>query len=204
MKKLLSLFAVTAVAASVAALRAATITVNTADNTDFSAGKTNLVTAIKSLNDGDTIAFNIPGTAGQVHYVLTPAGGYPIITNNSVTIDGYRQPSASPNTNPIHAPNNAKIKICLDSRSGNATDMGNIELLGPAGENFGFGHDEWAVLGVFRGTNVNFKGLGILSSPVGSDGVAFIKSFSFARDYLGSCANWHVSGCWIGVDPADG
>ena len=34
---------------------AATITVNTADNTDFSAGKTNLVLAINSLADGDTI-----------------------------------------------------------------------------------------------------------------------------------------------------
>ena len=43
-----------------------TIVVNTADNTDFSAGKTNLVTAINLLGDGDTINFNIPG-AGP-HY----------------------------------------------------------------------------------------------------------------------------------------
>ena len=73
MKKLLSLFAVTAVAASVAALRAATITVNTADNIDFSAGKTNLATAIKSLNDGDTIAFNNPATTfSNISVVKTP------------------------------------------------------------------------------------------------------------------------------------
>src|SRR5207302_8289375 len=59
-----------------------------------------------------TISFNVPGTAGQVHYLQTPPNGYPIITNNGVTIDGYSQPGASPNSNPIHAPNNARIKIC--------------------------------------------------------------------------------------------
>ena len=36
-------------------MQAKIITVNTADNTDFSAGKTNLVTAINALADGDTI-----------------------------------------------------------------------------------------------------------------------------------------------------
>ena len=65
MKKFAPLFSVTAVIACLTTARAAIITVNTEDNTDFSAGKTNLVTAIKSLNDGDTIAFNIPGTAGR-------------------------------------------------------------------------------------------------------------------------------------------
>ena len=110
MKKLLSLFAVTAVAASVAALRAASITVNTADSTDFSAGKTNLVTAIKSLNDGDTITFNIPGTAGQVHYLLTPAGGYPIITNNSVSHDGiHGYPNGAPGDSDFNVKNTVGI-----------------------------------------------------------------------------------------------
>ncbi len=131
MKRFVPLFAVTAVITCVTTTRAAIITVNTEDNTDFSAGKTNLVAAINSLHDGDTISFNGPGTAGQVHYLQTPPNGYPIITNNGVTIDGYSQPGASPNTNPIHAPNNARIKICLDSRNGNGTDMGKIESLGP-------------------------------------------------------------------------
>src|SRR5438309_11740537 len=142
MNKFARLFAVTPLAASVGALHAAIITVNTEDNTDFSAGKTNLVTAINSLSDGDTIAFNIPGAAGQVHYLQTPPNGYRIITNNNVKIDGYTQPTATPNTNPIHAANNAKIKICLDSRNGNRTDMGNLESLGPPGANYGFGHCE--------------------------------------------------------------
>ena len=43
-------------------MQAKIITVNTADNTDFSAGKTNLVTAINALADGDTIQFNISGS----------------------------------------------------------------------------------------------------------------------------------------------
>src|SRR5262245_58614337 len=187
------------------------IVVNTANNAAPPVGETNLVRAISLLEDGDTIQFNMPGQPGQVVYIATPAGGYPIITNNNVTIDGYSQPGSAPNTNPIHAPNNAKITICLDSRNGNATDMGNIENInGDLTQKYGFGHDEWAVLGVFRGTNFLIKGVGILSSPLSPAGadqstaVATIKSLSFARDYEGSCANWHVSGCWIGVDPADG
>ena len=32
-----------------------------------------------------------------------------------MTIDGYTQPGASPNTNPILGGNNAQIKIVLDS-----------------------------------------------------------------------------------------
>src|SRR5437660_6836691 len=90
-----------------AQMQAKIITVNTQDNTDFSAGKTNLITAISLLADGDTINFNIPG--GGVHYIVTQPGGYPIITNNNVTIDGYSQQGASPNTNPAHSANYAQI-----------------------------------------------------------------------------------------------
>ena len=89
-----------------ASSQAKIIVVNTADNTDFSAGKTNLVAAIKALGDGDTITFNIPGAG--VHEIDTPAGGYPLITKNNVTIDGYTQPGAVPNSNPIHAANKSR------------------------------------------------------------------------------------------------
>src|SRR5437870_11625762 len=83
-------------------MQAKIITVNTADNTDFSAGKTNLVRAINTLADGDTIQFNIPGSGA--HRLVTPpivdagGGGYPIITNNNVTIGGFSQPGSSPNS----------------------------------------------------------------------------------------------------------
>lgn len=219
MNEYIRLFAMTAVAACATAVHAAIITVTSTNNAAVS-GQTNLTQAIQMLKDADTIQFNIPGTAGQVHYLQTPPNGYPIITNNSVTIDGYSQPGASPNTNPIHAPNNAKIKICLDSRNGNGTDMGKIENLIGVPSRPGYGHCEWAVLGVFGGTNAHIHGLAILSAPVvdpgnndtslcdpaDSDcgGPPCIKGISFARSHDVSGANWHISGCWIGVDPATG
>src|SRR5689334_21677369 len=114
MKRLTQYSLITSALILAASTQAKIIVVNTADNTDFTAGKTNLVTAINALADGDTINFNIP--AAGVQTLLTPAGGYPLITINNVTIDGYTQPGAVPNTNPIHAANNAQIKIMLDSR----------------------------------------------------------------------------------------
>ena len=98
------------------AASAAVITVNTANNSDFGVGMTNLWLAIQLANtNGDsanTINFNISG-AGP-HYIVTPqfsapggvpdlAGGYPIITNHNLTIDGYSQPGALANTNTILA-----------------------------------------------------------------------------------------------------
>ena len=61
MKKLLSFFAVTAVAASVAALRAATLTVTTANNP----GAGSLFQALSSVQNGDVIRFNIAGAGPQ-------------------------------------------------------------------------------------------------------------------------------------------
>ena len=120
MKKSARLFAITAIAAYAYTLHAAVITVTTT-NTAVVAGETNLTQAIQMLHDGDTIAFNIPGPGPR--YIPTPPGGYPFITNNNVTIDGYTQPGSSPNSNPILKPNNARIQIVLDSRNGNAKSM---------------------------------------------------------------------------------
>src|SRR5881409_2072069 len=129
------------------------ITVNTENNKNFHAGVTNLVTAIGLLADGDTIAFNIPNTTTTNHYLLTPNVGYPVITNNNVTIDGYTQPLSSPNTNTILAANNAKIRIVLDSTSGYGTSDP-----GP-----GFDPSEIATLFV-EGTNCHIRGCCFLGS----------------------------------------
>lgn len=192
-----------------ASASAKTITVNTTDNSITPpAGQTNLVQAINLLQDGDTIAFNIPG--GTVHYIETPPDGYPLITKNNITIDGYTQPGATPNSNPIHAPNNAQLKIVLTSTNGNALSMG-IAVTNFAGHvynNLGFGESELAILGFFRGTNATVRGLAIVSAPqgVGSGVPGDIKSFAFCSDApevsAGTCGNWHVSGCWFGIDPA--
>jgi hypothetical protein len=192
---------------------AKTIIVNTADNTDFSAGQTNLVTAINALADGDSINFNIPGAG--VHYLLTPPDGYPLITKNSITIDGYSQPTAVPNSNPIHAPNNAQLKIVLTSTNGGALSMQTAveAFAGHPFNNLGFGPDEQAILGFFRSTNVWVKGLCIQAShdSNGSGIAGTVKSIAFCSDAVqyepwpnATCGNWHVSGCWFGLNPATG
>lgn len=211
------LTAILALSSVAASSYAATITVNTEDNGDFSPGTTNLVTALRSAKDGDTIAFNIPG--GGVKTIATPAGGYDFITNNNLTIDGYTQPGASPNTHGIHEANNAELKIVLDSRNGAGRPMG-----GPNGtsvlidtsvwgdvKDSGWGEKEVAILPVYRGVNFTVKGIAFLSSydstePAGGS----MKCICFATDVTsesdtaivkGSASGWHVSGCWFGVDP---
>src|SRR5262249_12607588 len=103
MKMFVRLCALSAVAACGTALHAAIITVNSTNNTDFSAGVTNLFYALSLANtNGDssnTIKFNIPGSGA--HYLKTPTNGYPLITNHNLTIDGYSQPGSAPNSNPI-------------------------------------------------------------------------------------------------------
>jgi hypothetical protein len=55
---------------------------------------------------------------------------------DNLTIDGYRQPGSSPNTNSILQPNSAKIKVVLDSRNRNypsVTRNGSTLLVGWTG-----------------------------------------------------------------------
>lgn len=160
----------------------ATITVNTADNNDFGAGKVNLYRAITNASDGDTIAFNIPG-AGP-HYLVTPVFGYPVVTANNLVIDGYTQTGASPNTNPLLGTNNAVLKIVLDSRNGEGTSNPGV----------GFGDSETGVL-FLMATNCHVRGLCFLGGG-NSGGVndrAAVNIGNISHDT-------HISGCWIGVD----
>ena len=166
---------------------AKTIVVTTTNNVSPPVGETNLIQAIQLLADGDTIAFNIPGPGP--HYLVTPpqipgdGGGYPEITHNNVTIDGYTQPGAAPNSNTILATNNAEIQIVLDSREG-GSHVWNIP---------GYGDTESGIL-VVSGNNVTIRGLSFLGVP--SDSVAL---YGIA---LGKGAdNAHINGCWIGIDP---
>ena len=173
------------------ATHATTITVTTTNNVSPPAGQTSLKQALSSLHDGDVVTFNIPGTGPK--YIATPTGGYPMITANNITIDGYTQPGASPNSNPILAPNNAKIQIVLDSRNGGSTPM-SFEA---GNGNSGYGSDESAILGVLDGTNFAVRGLCVLPAvTTDTDSDPLIYGVSFARNASGG----HISGCWIGVD----
>lgn len=167
------------------------ITVTTANNANPPAGTVSLFQALSTVQAGDVIRFNIPGDGP--HILATPVGGYPVITANNVIIDGYSQPGATPNTNPILAANNAKIKIVLDSRNGNARLM-DFAPTGPTDQT-GYGDTEAAVIGILSATGVQVRGVSILAVPViepetGVYGVAFAKG-----------ASGQVAGCWIGVHP---
>lgn len=181
------------------------ITVNTT-NLVAGASETNLFMALSQLQNGAIIRFNISGPGP--HYIQTPTGGYPLITNNNVTIAGYSQPGAVPNSNPILAPNNAAIKIVLDSRNGNSKIL---DFPGDTADDVtGYGDTESAILGILEATNVSVRGLCLLAVPfTGPATDIALYGVSFARG-----ANGHVNGCWIGVDingqsgldygPADG
>jgi hypothetical protein len=160
--------------------------------TAASSGPGSLLAALTAVQNGDTIAFNIPG-AGP-HYIATPAGGYPYITANNITIDGYTQPGAVPNSNPILAANNAQIKIVLDSRNGNTKVM---DYAGDTpNDDTGYGDGESAILGVLSATNVTIKGLCMIAVPLtGPATDVSVYAVAFAKG-----ANGHIAGCRIGVD----
>lgn len=224
---------------------AATIVVNTVDNKDFSAGRTNLYLALTLANTNgeaaNTIQFDIPG-AGP-HHIVTPqvvgiagyaptgASGYPMITNNNLTIDGYSQPGAQPNSNTILAANNAALRIVIDSRQANYTTDGehayatggtSMDYSLISGANFVSnqqGYDQTTVsqLGIFRATNVVIKGLCFLVDWAPGFNALSVNSISLAVDptnlvsgvYTGPFTTsivspqmgFKVSGCWFNLMP---
>jgi titin len=85
-----------------ASIGCSTGVINTNDS-----GPGSLRSAITCANDTtgtDTIAFNIPGTGA---HTISPLSPLPTITE-AVIIDGYTQPGASPNTQPIDDPDPAR------------------------------------------------------------------------------------------------
>lgn len=179
------------------AAHAATLTVTTANNASPGPNQMSLVMALQQAQAGDTIAFNIPGNGP--HYITTPVDGYPIIRQRGLTIDGYSQPGAAPNTNALRAPNTARLQIVLDSRQGGRTKM-NYNTGRP-----GYGDSENAILGVFNAPNVTIRGLCFLGAyTTNSDEDPAIYCVAFARDHSGEPDydnGGHVSGCWFGVEP---
>ncbi len=191
MKSLLLILTLCTMASASAA--GATITVTTKDNGTPGAGQTSLLQALTNVRDGDEIRFNIPGTGP--HYIETPAEGYPLVTANNVTINGYSQPGSAPNSNPILATNNARIQIVLDSRNGGHAPM-QFPLDAP-NDDPGYLGSESAILGVVEAQGLRVQGLSFLGVPaVGSDQSWALGFIAFARG-----ASGHISGCWLGVDP---
>ena len=226
----------------VSVARAATFTVTTTASNGAGSFSQAMRDADASADLANTIRFNIPG-AGP-HYIAPPAGGFPLVTKDNTTIDGYSQPGSSVNTRPITQTNNAVIKIVLDARtSANFRDMayvyyGSQTVSDPVinnsamyvgvdvprerggydpSENGDTGHTpyapgEVAILAIYRATNVTVKGVAILGDGSGSE-----YAIAVAQDYgldtavndrynypQGTSKGFHLSGCWIGVDPGTG
>jgi hypothetical protein len=101
---------------------AATATTYTVTTTaDSGAGSLRQAILDANTNAGaDTIAFDIPGSGA---HTITPLTALPAITQ-SLTIDGYTQTGASPNTNPFGQPWNAVILIEIDGENLGANNAG--------------------------------------------------------------------------------
>jgi len=84
-----------------------------------------------ALPGSDTILFNIRGTGGSCPSLVTIQPGSDLIIdaadNNGLTIDGYSQCNASPNTQPITG--NAVIKI--EIRGSNSSFVFGLHILSP-------------------------------------------------------------------------
>jgi hypothetical protein len=173
------------------------VTVNTVNNESPGAGETSLNQALSGLQEGDVIRFNIPG-AGP-HVIVTPLGGYPLITVNNVTIDGYSQPGSVPNTNPILGGNNAQLKIVLDSTG--ADSAGTPPLLQRRSTRLpysGYGDSENGIIAVLGGDNFLIRGISFLGRVThNSDEDPKIYCVALVQE----ATNAVVQGCWFGLPP---
>jgi hypothetical protein len=175
---------------SVRVERIRTVTVTTTNNVVNAAdGQTSFLEALQGLQDNDVIAFNIPGSGP--HYIVTPQGGYPIITNHNVTIDGYTQPGSSMNSAASKAPNNAQIRIVLDSRTGGRRALPDIN---------GFGDSESGIFALDTTTGFTLKGVSVLSRQTAGSGE---DPAIYGIALINACRDTTVQGCWFGVDPAN-
>ena len=180
----------------------------TTTNNETPGAETSLLQVLGSLNDGDYVRFNIPG-AGP-HTIVTPIGGYPLITNNGVIIDGYTQPGSVRNSNPILGGNNAQLKIVLDStgtesapnpdptlpdrllRRSTRLDFPGIE------GNTGYGDSENCIIGFYEADNCAVRGLSFIARTTSSDeSDPAIYCIALVRQ----ATNAHVSGCLFGMAP---
>lgn len=186
------------------ALEAKNIVVTTPNNVSPPVGQTSLSQAIAQLADGDTIQFNLPG-AGP-HVIVTPLGGYPLITANNVTIDGYSQPGSKPNSNPILGGNNAQIQIVLDSTGADSLPSPDPALPDELVRRStrlpfsGYGDSENAILGVVEADGFKVRGLSFIGRH--TEGSTQDPSL-YAVALVQEAKNAKVQGCWFGLAPGD-
>jgi len=174
-------------------------TVNTVNNETPGASETSLLQVLSSLNDGDYIRFNIPGPGP--HVIVTPLGGYPLITNNSVTIDGYTQPFSAANTNAILGGNNAQLRIVIDSTGTDSApnpENPSLPLRRSTRLPFsGYGDSENGIFPVLQADNFAIRGISFVARFGGSDDDPSV----YAVALVNAATNARVQGCWFGLPP---
>jgi hypothetical protein len=175
-------------------------TVTTTNNETPGAGETSLLQVLSSLNDGDYIRFNIPGVGP--HVIVTPLGGYPLITNNGVTIDGYTQPGSVRNSNAILGGNNAQLRIVIDSTgTDSAVNPSNPALPLQRSTRLpfsGYGDSENGIIPVLQADNFAIRGISFVArSGSGTDEDPGI----YAVALVNGATNARVQGCWFGLPP---
>lgn len=195
--------------ASLIPAAASIFTVTTTDNASPEGdGALSLVEALQAVQDGDTIRFQIPGDGP--HFIRTPIGGYPMITVNGLTVDGYSQPGSSPNTAPFDQTNNARLRIVLDSSGDETGDSPYLDkpslilrrstrMLNADGSDIsGFGDSENGILAVYGGKQLTVRGLCFLGRHSdGNTADPSIYAVALAKGATGA----KVQGCWFGLNP---
>jgi parallel beta-helix repeat protein len=112
---------------------------------DSGAGSLRQAISTANIEPGSTISFNIPG-AGP--FTISPASALPTISA-PVTIDGYTQPGASPNTAAVGT--NAVIKIALNGSSISGTFDG-LQIVAGSSTVRGLAIGGFKDAGIFLGT----------------------------------------------------
>lgn len=187
----------------------ALIAVTTTDNASTEGdGQLSLLEALQSARDGDSIQFQIPGDGP--HFIRTPLGGYPMITVNGLTLDGYSQPGSAPNTAPFNQKNNARLSIVLDSTSDEMGDSAYLDkpalvsrrstrMLNADGSDIsGYGDSENGILAVYGAKQFTVRGLCFLGRHTdGNTADPSIYAIALAKEAVGA----KVQGCWFGLNP---
>lgn len=141
----------------------------------LSVGESPWVEEDDDLPSGAWIRFAIPGSGIQV--IEAPAGGFPAVVASRVTIDGYTQPGAQPNTQGLLEGNNAQLRVVLDARVLVA-------------------HPETGAVPDYtlnlRGSDIVVRGLSVLA---GTDTENYGLYFSHGAE------GGAIQGCWLGLTP---
>jgi hypothetical protein len=94
--------------------QAVSFTVNSTADVYVTGTLRNAIAQANAIVGPQVIRFDIPGAGPHVIDVMVQ--GLPAVTD-ALTIDGFTQPGASPNTNPFGSPSNAQIKIHISGSS---------------------------------------------------------------------------------------